>query len=96
MTALPHLGPWEIRRQSNVIGRVNGPAIFDLNGVNPPEAWLAAAAPELLEALEALIDGFPLPMTANEYELVQAGCDPTEARKIARAVTVIAKARGGA
>ncbi len=64
--------------------------------VRPAEAHarLFRAAPDLLAALHGLLDGFPLPATANEYELVQAGCDPTEARKIAAARAAILKAEG--
>ena len=57
-------------------------------------AALFSASSEMLEALECLLDGFPFPHTANEYELVQAGCEPMEARKIAKARAAIAKARG--
>lgn len=59
-------------------------------------AHLISAAPDLLEALEGMLADLPIPPTDCEYELVQAGCDPTEARKIAAAYAAIAKARGAA
>lgn len=58
------------------------------------DARLIAAAPELLEALQRLLDGLPFGGMTSEYEMVQAGCDPTEARRLYAAFAAIAKATG--
>lgn len=57
-------------------------------------ACLIAGAPLLLEALQGLLDGVPFGPGMSEYELVQAGCDPTDARKFFAAFDAIARARG--
>jgi len=53
---------------------------------------LTAQNAELLEALEGLLDG--LPASESDYELVQAGLDPKEARKVAAAFAAARNARG--
>lgn len=55
---------------------------------------LIASAPELLEAMEGVLEGLPFGPGMTEYELVQAGCDPTEARRLHAAYAAIAKAKG--
>ena len=64
--------------------------------VNPDGPEAAEIITDLLEALEGLIDDFPQPATDNEYELIQWGLAPEEAKRIVRAVRAIAKARGEA
>ncbi len=49
---------------------------------------------EVLEALQAVVGQMPFTGNESEYELVQAGCDPTEARVLSNAFNAIAKATG--
>jgi len=85
-------GPWRVghsgfERKPCVVGRGLTGAPFTVAHVSEEgDAHLIAAAPDLFAALEGLIDGFPFPATVNEYELIQSGCDPTEAAKIAAAM----------
>lgn len=50
-------GPWEKRRQSNTIAQVGGKVVCDLNGVGGHDASLIAAAPEMFDVLERLVNG---------------------------------------